>query len=322
MHRVKVKCSFCGKAYFREIGRVNEAKKFGWNQYCSKECQSQAKVKRVEKVCANPYCNKKVSRELCQLRKSKSGLVFCSQSCATSFNNSKFPRRKAKVKICNYCGKEFKSEGAKYCSTECQAQAQIITKAKIIELIKGFYKVNKRIPLKRESHHYDAARLRFGTWNKAIETAGFKPNPVMFAKKHIANDGHKCDSLAEKIIDDWLYERKIKHKRMVPYPGNKSLTADFVVRNNWIEFLGLNGVIGRYDELVKKKRRLSKKYKLQLIEIYPKDLFPVNHLSEIIKINRRKFRPREARAGRNGVSSFAENRFALSLEYPTKNKFF
>lgn len=284
MNLIKVNCAFCGKEFSRPRGRVNEARRFGWNQYCSKVCQNKSQLREVKRECASPTCHKMVYRPLGELRKSKSGLVFCSQSCATSFNNSKFPKRKAKVKTCNYCRKEFKSEGAKYCSTECQTQAQIITKAKIIELIKGFYKVNKRIPLKRESHHYDAARLRFGTWNKAIETAGFKPNPVMFAKKHIANDGHKCDSLAEKIIDDWLYARRIKHKRMVPYPSNKSLTADFVTRNNWIEFFGLAGEIKEYDRLLKKKRMLSKKYKFPLIEIYPKDLFPVNRLSEIIKI--------------------------------------
>ena len=98
-----------------------------------------------------------------------------------------------------------------------------------------------------------------------------------------ADVGGECWT-AEKIIDDWLTSRKIEHKRRVPYPGDKSLTTDFVVRNNWIEFLGLNGVIGRYDELVKKKRKLSKKYNLPLIELYPKDLFPVNRLSEIIRI--------------------------------------
>ena len=92
MGKVKVKCSFCGKVYFREIGRFNEAKKFGWKQYCSKKCQNQAKVTGVEKICANPNCHKKVCRELSQFRKSKSGNIFCSSSCAAIVNN--FSRRK------------------------------------------------------------------------------------------------------------------------------------------------------------------------------------------------------------------------------------
>jgi len=130
---------------------------------------------------------------------------------------------------------------------------------------------------------YRTARKLFGTWNNAIKTAGFEPNPVLFAKKCIADDGHKCDSFAEKIIDDWLNARGIKHKREVPYPEDKRLTADFVLKNNWVEFFGLAGELKEYDKLVKRKQILSKKYKLKLIEIYPKDLFPKNRLSKIIK---------------------------------------
>ncbi len=139
------------------------------------------------------------------------------------------------------------------------------------------------IPLKREYRHYNAARLRFGTWNKAIKAAGFNPNPVLFAKKHIANDGHKCDSVAEKIIDDWLYARKIKHQINVPYPGNNSFTADFVVGNNWIEFFGLSGELNSYDRLKKQKLKIAKSLNLRLIAIYPNDLFPKCRLDTIFR---------------------------------------
>ena len=112
--------------------------------------------------------------------------------------------------------------------------------------------------------------------------AGLKPNPILFAKKHIANDGHKCDSLAEKIIDDWFFARGIKHRRNIPYPGSRSLKADFEVKGFIIEFFGLIGGIKRYDKLVEEKQEICKKHKLNLIKIYPRDLFPVNHLAEII----------------------------------------
>ena len=286
MSLIKVKCVFCGKEFFRPRGRINEAKKFGWNQYCSKECQNQAKIKRIEQICANPNCNRKVSRESAQFRKSKSGHIFCSLSCAAIINNLK----RQKIKICPVCGKEFYGQRI-YCSNLCRFNSLKykprvikVSKIQIITEIKKFHKTNQRIPLKREFHHYNATRLRFGTWNKAIKAAGFKPNPVLFAKKHIANDGHKCDSVAEKIIDDWLYARKIKHKRGIPYPENSLLTVDFVTKNNWIEFFGLAGNLKKYDRLVKEKQMLAKKYKLPLLEIYPKDLFPVNRLSKLIKI--------------------------------------
>lgn len=294
MTKVKTICSFCGKVFFRRVGRFNEARKFGWNQYCSRKCQNQAKVTRIEKICANPNCNKKVSRELAQLRKSKSGRIFCSSSCAAIVNNPKTGLKRRKIKICPICGKQFFGH-RKYCSTGCRPKPpglplgyQRVTKKQIINETKEFYKHKGRIPLREEFYHRKAAWLRFGTWNKVVEAAGFKPNPVLFAEKHIANDGHKCDSVAEKIIDDWFYARKIKHKRAVPYPENSSLTADFVTKNNWIEFFGLAGEIKDYDRLLKKKQILAKKYKLPFIEIYPKDLFPINRLSEIIKIKNKE----------------------------------
>ena len=128
--------------------------------------------------------------------------------------------------------------------------------------------------------NYHAFRSRFGTWNNAISVAGFDPNPVMFANKHIANDGHNCDSLSEKIVDDWLFARKIEHKRNVHYPGKDGLTVDFLINNHWIEFFGLRGEHKRYDELMEKKLKIAEKYRLKLVEIYPEDLFPKNRLSE------------------------------------------
>ena len=73
----------------------------------------------------------------------------------------------------------------------------------VIKEIRGFYQKYDRIPLKYEMKYlYAPARHHFGTWNNAVSAAGYVPNPVMFANKHIARDGHQCDSLAEKIVDD------------------------------------------------------------------------------------------------------------------------
>lgn len=146
--------------------------------------------------------------------------------------------------------------------------------------IKNFVTTNGRIPYKREVEHYHAFRLRFGNWNDAIKAAGFDPNPVMFANKHIAKDGHRCDSFAEKIIDDWFFERKIEHRRSCPYPGNKGFTCDFVIGNKWIEFFGLSGELGQYDKLMRRKINLVRRYKLNLVKIYPKDLLPISNLKE------------------------------------------
>lgn len=100
--------------------------------------------------------------------------------------------------------------------------------------------------------------------------------------KYLANDGHKCDSLAEKIIDDWLYIRKIPHQIHVPYPKSK-MTADFKVNGLLIEFFGLQGESEKYDNLISKKEILWEENNLEVIKIYPGDLFPKNRLGEILK---------------------------------------
>lgn len=232
--------------------------------------------------CANPKCNKKFYRKLNQFKKSKSGYIYCSGSCAATVNNSKFPKRKATIKKCIYCNKKFKGGAKKYCSSKCKNKARILTEKEISKQIQEFYKIHERIPFKIEFPHYNAAQERFGSWNKAIKAAGFEPNPVMFAKKHIANDGHKCDSFAEKIIDDWLHSNDIKHRRNIPYPDSR-YTADFSVGKKIIEFFGLNGELKKYDQNKIVKEGLAKKYNIELIEIYPKDLFPINRLGKLLK---------------------------------------
>lgn len=157
------------------------------------------------------------------------------------------------------------------------------SKVKLIKLIQQFAKTTERIPTKREFvNYYRPVLFYFGTWNKAIIEAGFTPNPVLFAKKYIAKDGHKCDSLAEKIIDDWLCTRKIPHSRNVRY-ANTRYTADFVVKKIFIEFFGLQGQLKSYDDHMKKKLKIIKENNIKLIPLYPDDLFPKSRLDVILK---------------------------------------
>jgi hypothetical protein len=139
-----------------------------------------------------------------------------------------------------------------------------------------------RIPTKKEvSSHKPYVRL-FGSWNNAIKEAGFKPNPVKFARKHLSLDGHKCDSFAELIIDNWLYQNNIPHQIHIRYP-NSPMSSDFLIDEIRIEFIGLEGQLKKYDHLLKRKRDLTKKQNLKVIEIYPQDLFPKNNLDKKLK---------------------------------------
>lgn len=212
---------------------------------------------------------------------------YCSHKCAVRVSNAKRTAM-LPIRFCaEYkCGKQI-HHSKKYCSLSHAAQQRKISenqyKENIILKIKTFFDTQGRIPLKREMYGlYKEAWKLFGTWNKAIVAAGLTPNPVMFAKKYIANDGHRCDSMAEKIIDDWLFLKKIEHKRNVPYPTGK-YTADFFVKNKFIEFFGLTGELKEYDINTRKKELLAEKHKLQLIKIYPQDLFPRSKLEKILE---------------------------------------
>jgi hypothetical protein len=147
------------------------------------------------------------------------------------------------------------------------------TNMQLLGRIIEFFEKTGRIPFKKEFNNtYEEYKKRFGSWNNAIKLAGFNPNPIIFSKKYIANDGHICDSLAEKIIDDWLSKNHIQHFRNYPYIGTK-MTADFVIGKTRIEYFGLAGQNKTYDSAIRRKRNFCLQNGLKLKEIYPLDLF-------------------------------------------------
>ncbi len=276
---VKIVCDYCQKDFYRPQSRINEATKRGWKQFCSPTCLGKGKNKQSNFVCQNPSCQKSILRSPHQI--SKSGNVFCSQSCAAVVNNSVFPRKEAEIYHCLTC-KTTVSSRRKYCSPNCTPKRIKTTDEQIIKAIQLFYSQHKRVPYREEFLHTKAARIHFGSWNKTIEASGYQPNPVKFSQKHVAEDGHICDSLAEKIIDDWLSLKGITHQRSVRYPFSKQ-TVDFKIGNFYVEFFGLEGKLKIYDKAKEKKLKLIKDHKLQFIAIHPYDLFPRSNLETLFK---------------------------------------
>lgn len=275
MAYLEVCCSCCDRKFLRGIRQVNEAKKFGWKQYCSSGCLGRSRSASILLVCNNPSCKNTFQRT----RANISVYSYCSRSCSAIVNNSKYPKNPGVRKICNYCREVFVSR-KRFCSAECQHMASIIGKDKLIVNIREFYTSHGRIPTKVEFSYYSAIRYSFGSFNNAIKEAGFIPNPVMFSSKWVSEDGHKCDSFAEKIIDDWLFSMKISHEKGVRYPGSR-FASDFKIREYWVEYFGLSGQIEKYDAVKRWKIKLAKSLGLKLIKIYPKDLFPNNRLESI-----------------------------------------
>lgn len=75
-------CSNCGREMYRKPSQLRLFKK----SYCSKECLAESK--RTGKIFPCAVCGDGVYRQPGEAAKSKSGNVFCSRSCAVTFNNS------------------------------------------------------------------------------------------------------------------------------------------------------------------------------------------------------------------------------------------
>jgi hypothetical protein len=158
---------------------------------------------------------------------------------------------------------------------------RIYSKEKLIEKIKDFVQKEGRIPIKNEfinnSFYPDYVTYRhyFGTWNNAIKAAGYKPNEQWFTSGNLfAKDGHKCDSISEIIIDDWLFENHIPHIREYLYPEGR-YRCDFIVGDTFIEFFGLFNIsiVPNYTEIIKRKKEICRKFNISLVELYEKDLY-------------------------------------------------
>ena len=282
-----VNCFRCSREFNKQNRHVNENLKLGHRWYCSVQCQSSAKNKHLEVLCDN--CGDSLKRTPAEV----SPHNFCNHSCFAKYINI---RRHTKKCPQGCIEKHLRIEVKRKLSPEERREKQLaglkkyrenykspFTPEVVLTAIKDFAKKNNRLPVKREmSRYYQPSRRLFGTWNEAIEAAGYQPNPVLFAKRQIANDGHVCDSLAEKIIDDWFYARNIRHEIHVKYPDTK-FTADFIVNGVVIEFFGLSGELKRYDKLMKDKLRMIQDRALKFISIYPKDIFPISRLDDLLK---------------------------------------
>lgn len=120
----------------------------------------------------------------------------------------------------------------------------------------------------------------FGSWFKALVFSGVLGDGALVTARGIrclAKDGHECYSMAEKIIDDWLYQQGIPHEKEPPYPRDSALNPHSRLRADWkigrwfVEFFGMLGE-EQYDEQVARKRLLGAEQGLDMIELTPKDI--------------------------------------------------
>lgn len=113
----------------------------------------------------------------------------------------------------------------------------------------------------------------FGSWFNALIAAKVLEEDALRTSrgtKCLAVDGHICYSLGEKTIDDLLHYLGIAHDKEPIYPEGK-YRADFIVRDVFIEYLGLAGNTD-YDAKTILKQGICKRNDITLILIYPRDL--------------------------------------------------
>ena len=309
---VSVQCSHCGLEFFRPTSRANEAKKKGWDQFCSPECISRHKTKSILEPCLT--CGALVQRKLCEKKKSPDGRIFCSHSCAASYNNIHRPEKSLEtrekvskslrerpaspgrefVKMerpCIVCGALFFPRKTTHicCSKACGQIQEFgslpLAREEVITQIQELYESLGRTPSSKEvtSKLKKSAAKFFGSWNKTMKHLGITPNTRWRVRKKLTcKDGHRADSFSEKIIDDWLFEHEIAHAREKKYPEGK-FTCDFFLLDTgaWVEYLGLLGHFKVYDAVVRIKEDMARRFKLTLLEITSSDLYPESKLEEV-----------------------------------------
>ena len=82
---ISVVCDGCGKIFDKLVKIVNWNYRNGWKTYCSSGCLNRSKETTVELKCGS--CGNIVIKQQAQIKRSKSGEVFCSRHCATVYNN-------------------------------------------------------------------------------------------------------------------------------------------------------------------------------------------------------------------------------------------
>lgn len=76
--------------------------------YCSRSCKAAASKRRLTEKCA--VCGKDTTRLMSQVRKSKSGKIFCSPECGTIWSNWKGPKFNATSILEREIGEKLKAD--------------------------------------------------------------------------------------------------------------------------------------------------------------------------------------------------------------------
>ena len=100
--KLKLICKHCIRVFLKKKKYICSALngiKATPNNFCSKQCFNSFRIVKTELNCGN--CDKKIEKTPKELKNSKSSKVFCSRSCAVSYNNTHKTKgcRRSKLEI-------------------------------------------------------------------------------------------------------------------------------------------------------------------------------------------------------------------------------
>lgn len=155
----------------------------------------------------------------------------------------------------------------------------------LIYYIQKFVKNNNKIPISRDFKknpnypHEITYEVRFGSWNKAIEAAGFEPNINSgYGLSTLANDNHLYRSRLEANFADKFLHNKYKYIIEPRYPKPYNKIYDWYISELDL-YIELDG--GIRPEVIKEKIEINKKLNRKLLVVIPKDLNKFNNLQEL-----------------------------------------
>lgn len=145
----------------------------------------------------------------------------------------------------------------------------------IIKHINAMYPYNAFINTDLKSY-----KKIFGNWLNVLIDSEILDNSLLktyYGYKCRSKDGHLCNSLVEKIIDEFFVDNNITHEKEPKYPVDDEynplglLRADWLISDNiFVEFFGLSKK-ENYFKKMEIKLNLAQKHDLNLIALYPKD---------------------------------------------------
>jgi 5-methylcytosine-specific restriction endonuclease McrA len=97
------KCSGCDNLVVRPKKQLKYDSKMHTKLFCSVSCHRRSLSNSVETTCG--ICQKQITKVLSEVNGSKSGLVFCSRSCAATYTNKVAKKREVEGNCFSCCAR-------------------------------------------------------------------------------------------------------------------------------------------------------------------------------------------------------------------------